>query len=66
MNAPSPGSHEAATGQQTLANWLALFALLALGIVWSPLEAPGHGVRHTAVPCAGKAVTMNDSCARTR
>jgi hypothetical protein len=34
MNAPPPGSQDAATGQQTLTNWLALLALLALGIVW--------------------------------
>jgi hypothetical protein len=34
MNAPAPAAPDAATDQQTLSNWLALLALLALGIVW--------------------------------
>jgi hypothetical protein len=34
MNASSPALQDTATGQQTLSNWLALLALLALGIVW--------------------------------
>jgi hypothetical protein len=33
MNAPSPRPQHAAQAAQTLANWLALLVLLALGIV---------------------------------
>ena len=34
MNSPSPNLRDAAARREQLANWLALLALLAIGIVW--------------------------------
>jgi hypothetical protein len=65
MNTHSLRSHAAAEVRQVLANWLALVALLALGIVWPPTHtaradaarsasaahnAPAQLSRHACVP----------------
>jgi hypothetical protein len=42
MRAQLLRSHAAASEPDTLANWLALIALLALGIVWPPVTVHTH------------------------
>jgi hypothetical protein len=64
MSAHSRRSHAAAAGREMLANWLALAALLALGIAWPPTDtaradagrsasaarhAPAHLSRHACL-----------------
>jgi hypothetical protein len=51
MRAHSRRSHAAAEVREVLANWLALVALLALGIVWPPT----HGARADAARSASAA-----------
>ncbi|HEY8052991.1 MAG: hypothetical protein ACHQD6_01940 [Steroidobacterales bacterium] len=50
MNARRRRSFDTAARHQALANWFALFVLLALGIVWPPADATGH--RQTTLLCA--------------
>lgn len=48
-----------------LANWLALIALLALGVVWPPPNAVGAVARpHTLVTADAPAGLQRAACAR--
>jgi hypothetical protein len=54
MTARPPRRGDPATRREIIANWLALLALLALGIVWPGEEEPGPAMRsaHTLRPPA--------------
>jgi hypothetical protein len=54
MTARPPRPRDPATRREIIANWLALLALLALGIVWPGEEEPGLATRsaHTLRPQA--------------
>jgi hypothetical protein len=45
MTARPPRRGDPATRREIIANWLALLALLALGIVWPGEEEPGPAMR---------------------
>ena len=50
MTARPPRRRDPATRGQIIANWLALLALLALGIVWPGEEAGIVGTRSARAP----------------
>jgi hypothetical protein len=45
MTARPPRRRDPATRREIIANWLALLALLALGVVWPGEEEPGPATR---------------------
>jgi hypothetical protein len=65
MSTHSHRSHAAAAAPDLLANWLALIALLALGVVWPPANTAGAVARlHTVVAAAAPAGLQRAACAR--
>jgi hypothetical protein len=65
MRTHSHTSHAAAAAPDLLANWLALIALLALGVVWPPPNTAGAVARlHTLVTAAAPAAAQRAACAR--
>jgi hypothetical protein len=65
MRTHSHTSHAAAPAPDMLANWLALIALLALGVVWPPPNAVGAVARpHTLVTADAPAGLQRAACAR--
>ena len=65
MSTHSHKSHAAAPAPDPLANWLALIALLALGVVWPPSNIAGAVARrHTVVTEAAPAALQRAACAR--
>lgn len=59
MNAHSFSSHAAAAAPEMLANWLALAALLALGIVWPPANTVSAATATAAAKRTPAVVTDN-------
>jgi len=65
MRTHSHTSHAAAAAPDMLANWLALIALLALGVVWPPPNTAGAVARlHTLVTADAPAAVQRAACAR--
>jgi hypothetical protein len=67
MTARPPRRRDPATRREIIANWLALLALLALGIVWPGEEAPGpatHSAHTLRPPAAAGAVAVRALPAR--
>ena len=65
MSTHSHTSHAAAPAPDRLANWLALIALLALGVVWPPTNTAGAVARlHTVVTAEAPADLPRAACAQ--
>jgi hypothetical protein len=68
MTARPPRRRDPATCREIIANWLALLALLALGIVWPGEEEPGPATRnaHSLRPPAAAGADVRNIRETTR